>query len=73
MEWRQVTLEWAELTCLYFNVAHFVMCFFFFFFKCKDSHLSIREWDFPHMLQECFCSNAFVNKCYIFILTDLLI
>ena len=29
MEWRQVTLEWAEeLMCLYFNVALYVICLF---------------------------------------------
>ena len=39
----------------------------------KTVDLSIREWDFPHMLQECFYSIVFVYKCYIFILTDLLI
>ena len=35
MEWRQVAFEWAELTCLYFYVAHYVMCFFVFFSSVK--------------------------------------
>ena len=29
MEWRQVTLEWAdELTCIYLDVALYIMCLF---------------------------------------------
>ena len=62
MEWRQVTLVWAEeLMGLYFDVALHIVSFS----NIKTVNLSICEWDFPQMLQECFCSIFLVYKCYI--------